>query len=153
MKRLLLFAALLLAAIALAACGSDEGLQVENVQANLTLPTETGAVYMTITNQSDEDERLLGAMVPGCGSIELHEMAMTDDVMVMRQVEGGEILIPAGQTVELKQGGLHVMCLGKTGQFAVGDTVEVTLAFANAGMMVVTAEVIAPGAMGSEMDQ
>lgn len=151
MKRLLLSVCLILILATLAACDSGGGeLVVENVKANLTLPTETGAVYMTITNESDEDDALLGATVPGCGTIELHEMSMEGDVMVMQQVPGGEIPIPAGETVELKQGGLHVMCIGKTGTFEVGGTVDVTLEFANAGTKKVSAEVIAPGQMGME---
>jgi copper(I)-binding protein len=151
MKRLLLTVGLILILTILAACDSGGGdLVIENVKANLTLPSETGAVYMTITNDSDEDEVLVGASVPGCGTIELHEMRMDGDVMVMQEVPGGEIEIPAGETVELKQGGLHVMCIGKTGKFAVGDTVEVTLEFANAGTKEVSSEVIAPGQMGME---
>ena len=123
------------------------------VKANLTLPTEMGAVYLTITNGTDQDEVLTGASVPGCTTIELHEMRMEDDVMVMRPVEGGQIVIPAGETVELKQGGLHIMCIGKTGEFTVGDKVPVTLEFSSAGSVEVTAEVIAPGEMKMDKDK
>lgn len=160
MKRRLSLPCILLLLTALVACTSSssdgdgemvDDLKVEMVKANLTLPTETGAVYMTITNNTDEEEKLVAASVPGCDAVELHEMTMDGEVMVMRQVEGGEIVIPAGETVELKQGGLHVMCIGKTGEYAVGDTVPVTLEFAKAGTMEVQAEVIAPGEM--QMDQ
>ncbi len=158
MKRCSLLPYILLILTALVACTSNggegdanDGLKVEMVKANLTLPSETGAVYMTITNGTDEEERLVAASVPGCDAVELHEMRMDGDVMIMRQVEGGEIIIPAGETVELKQGGLHVMCIGKTGEYAVGDTVPVTLEFAKAGTVEVQAEVIAPGEM--QMDQ
>ncbi len=149
MKRLFLLICLTLVLIILAACGSGDGnLKIEMVKANLILPTETGAVYMTISNETGEDDVLTGASVPGCRTVELHEMVMDGDVMIMSQVAGGEIPIPAGETVELKQGGLHVMCIGKTGKYAVGDTVEVTLEFDNAGTIKVSAEVIAPGEMG-----
>jgi copper(I)-binding protein len=152
MKRCWLLPCILILLTALVACTSNDGvgettdgLKIERVKANLTLPTETGAVYMTITNNTDEDEKLVAASVPGCAAVELHEMRMDGDVMTMRQVEGGEIAIPAGEMVELKQGGLHIMCIGKTGEFTVGDTVPVTLEFAKAGTMEVQAEVIAPG--------
>lgn len=157
MKRCSLLPCILLILTALVACTSNGGdseatdeLKVEMVKANLTLPTETGAVYMTITNNTDEEEKLVAASVPGCDAVELHEMRMDGDVMVMRQVEGSEIIIPAGETVELKQGGLHVMCIGKTGEYAIGDTVPVTLEFAKAGMVEVQAEIIAPGEMQME---
>ena len=151
MKRYPVILCIVFSMLLLAACSSTGGeLDVTMVKANLTMPTEMGAVYMTITNGTAEDEALTGASVPGCTTIELHEMRMEDDVMVMRPVEGGQISIPAGETVELKQGGLHVMCIGKTGEFAVGDTVAVTLEFANAGEIEVTAEVIAPGKMNMD---
>jgi copper(I)-binding protein len=148
-KRVFLLICLILSLSVLAACGSNDGeMKVEMVKANLTLPTETGAVYMTISNETGEDDVLTAASVPGCATVELHEMLMENDIMNMRQVEGGEIPIPAGETVELKQGGLHVMCIGKTGEFAVGDSVEVTLEFDKAGTIEVTAEIIAPGGIG-----
>lgn len=142
-----------------AAMGDE--LSVDNVQANLTLPSDTGAVYMRIMNGSDEDDALIDAVVPGCDAVELHEMTMDGDVMRMRQVEGNRIEVPAGETVMLQQGGLHVMCIGKSAEFAEGDEVPVTLVFENAGEIEVMAEVVPPGeanmnmnhdGMGNEMD-
>ncbi len=78
-------------------------------------------------------------------------MIMENDVMVMRQMEGNRIPIPAGETVMLQRGGLHVMCIGKMAEFAVGQSVPVTLTFEKAGTMEVTAEVIDPGEMSPEM--
>ena len=151
--------ALLLVLFLVACSGASEEmaapageLTVDTVTANLSLPTETGAVYMRITNNTDTDDTLIDATVPGCGTIELHEMIMENDVMVMRQMEGNRIPIPAGQTVMLERGGLHVMCVGKTGEFAVGDEVAVTLQFENAGTIEVTAEVIEPGEMPADME-
>lgn len=143
----------------LSACGSNTGgepaadsniLVVDNVTANLTLPSPTGAVYMRITNGTGQDDALLGAVVPGCGLVELHEMTMDGDVMRMRPVDGQRIPIPAGETVMLERGGLHVMCMEKTGTYVVGETVPVTLEFANAGTVEVNAEVVPPGEMNME---
>lgn len=142
LKRLLLLALILLS---LAACTGSGALEVTDVRANLTLPTDTGAVYLTITNNTAEEEALIGAEIPGCGAVELHEMVMTDGMMQMRAVEGGRIVIPAGETVRLEQGGLHMMCLGKTGAYTLGETITVTLEFAVAGKMPVDAEIVAPG--------
>lgn len=144
------------------ACGADREatsnetgsrqLTVDNVAANLTLPTTTGAVYLQINNDSNTDDALIGASIPGCGVTELHEMRMDGDVMIMRQVAGNRITIPAGETVLLEPGGLHIMCLDKTGQFTVGQKVEVTLQFENAGAIRVEAEVISPGEMPMHTD-
>lgn len=148
--------------VALAACRGSQTeengstttgqLTVDNVTANLSLPSSTGAVYMRIMNGSGTDDALIGAEVPGCGTIELHEMTMQDDVMMMRQVEGNRIPIPAGETVMLERGGLHVMCIDKTGEFSVGEKVPVTLQFEKAGTMKVEAEIIEPGEMPMEME-
>lgn len=106
-----------------------------------------GAFYMTIVNGTAADEQLLGATVDICGAVELHEMTMQEnDVMEMRQVPGGVVDIPAGETVALTAGGLHVMCIDKQGALEVGDEVPLTLHFANAGDVAVTAE-IREGAM------
>lgn len=149
----------LILVVLLAACGggdmggTDSGgeLVIENVMGNLALPMPNGAVYMTITNGTARDDALVDAAVPGCGTVELHEMVMEGDVMQMRQMPGNRIPIAAGETVMLQRGGLHVMCIGKTGEFAVGEAVPVTLTFENAGTIDVTAEVIDPGGMAPEM--
>lgn len=156
MKRLIALS--LIFAVLLVACGgggqmgtAGGKLVVENVMGNLSLPMPNGAVYMTITNGTGSDDALIDAAVSGCGTVELHEMVMVNDVMEMRQMEGNRIPIPAGETVMLQRGGLHVMCIGKTGDFTVGQSVPVTLTFENAGTMEVTAEVIEPGEMSPEM--
>lgn len=125
-----------------------DGLLIENVRANLSLPSPTGSVWLKITNTTDTDEALISAIIPGCGVIELHDMVMRGDVMVMQQVEGGEITIPAGETVELMRGGLHIMCIQKEAPLEVGSEVDITFEFANAGPVDVTAPVVAPDDMG-----
>jgi copper(I)-binding protein len=50
----------------------------------------------------------------------------------MRMLKDG-IAVPAGQTVELKPGGLHMMFIGVKEPFAAGSTVKVKLTFEKAG--------------------
>lgn len=127
-------------------------LQVTDITANMSLPTATGAIYMLISNNSDTDDALAGATIPGCGVVELHEMAMDGDVMVMRPVEGGRIPVPAGETVTLKRGGLHVMCIEKAEPIEPGQMIPVTLEFENAGVMEVQAMTIDITEEGMDMD-
>lgn len=127
-----------------------DGLLIENVLGNLALPTSSGSIWLTITNNTEKAEALIGAAVPGCGVIELHDMVMQGDVMVMREVEGGVIPIPVGETVELKRGGLHIMCINKEAPLEPGNPIEITLEFANAGEISVTGVVVAPGHMPME---
>ncbi len=146
---------LLIIGLFIAACGSSETepsaaesgtageLTVENVWGrNSPMAAPNGAFYMTITNNTDADEQLTGASIEVCSAVELHEMYKKEnDVMGMRQVPGGVIDIPAGETAELKVGGLHVMCLDKSRALELGEEIPITLQFANAGNMVVTAEI------------
>lgn len=144
MKRLSLLSLLLLLVLLMAGCGSPAGDLVISDVWGRTSPSaaENGAFYMTITNNLGEDEQLLGASSGACGMTELHEMYMKEqDVMGMRPVEGGVIPIPDGATVELKVGGLHVMCMGKTQDFNPGDEIPITLNFAVSGTREVVAEI------------
>ncbi|MBC2773857.1 DUF1775 domain-containing protein [Rhizobium sp. AQ_MP] len=98
-----------------------------------------GGGFVTITNKGGEDDRLVSATSAQAGEVQLHEMAMEGDVMKMRQLTDG-IAIPAGQTVELKPGGLHLMFYKVAEPFQEGGTVNVTLTFEKAG----TVEVALP---------
>ncbi len=169
MKRFTLL--LLIVAISIIACGGTETepaasagtpgeMTVENVWGrNSPMAAANGAFYMTITNQTGTDDQLVGATADVCSVVELHEMYQKeDDVMGMRQVEGGVIEIPDGASVELKAGGLHVMCLDKVQSLELGDEIPITLTFANAGDMEVTAVIRESamedmeGGMDGEMD-
>jgi len=77
--------------------------------------------------QAAKDARLVDASSPLSSIVEVHEMKLQDNVMKMRQVPALEL--PAGQTVELKPGGYHVMLLDLAQQVKAGDTVPVTLVF------------------------
>ncbi len=146
-------AGLLLGLLLLAGCtsGATNGgtLEVTNVWGrNSPMAAQNGAFYMTITNNSAANDRLLSAAGEVCGTTELHEMYMKEgDVMGMRPVIEGYIEIPAGESVALQVGGLHVMCIDKKTEFNIGDEIPLLLTFANAGQRTVTAE-IKEGVMG-----
>ncbi|MCO5182945.1 MAG: copper chaperone PCu(A)C [Anaerolineae bacterium] len=136
---------LILLVVGLVACSTATGeLEVTDVWGrNSPAAADNGAFYMTITNESGQDDKLVAVSADVCDVVELHEMYMKEnDVMGMRPVEGGAIVIPDGETVELKVGGLHVMCLGKTESFELGNEYPLTLTFENAGDMAVTAAIL-----------
>jgi copper(I)-binding protein len=114
---------------------------------------QNGAFYMKLVNNTGEDDKLLSATAEACNVVELHEMYMMGDgVMGMRPVETGYIPVAAGETVELKVGGLHVMCIGKLADFNVGDTYPVSLEFEKAGTMQVTVEIREMDASSTDMN-
>lgn len=91
-----------------------------------------GGGFVTIINKGSADDRLVSASSPRAGEVQLHEMTMQGDVMKMRQLPDG-IPVPAGKTVELTPGGLHMMFFKVTEPFQAGQTVQVTLTFEKAG--------------------
>ncbi len=124
------------------------------------------AIYLTITGGA-EDDALISASVPAdlAGTVELHEtkeaestettaaMGETESTMAGGDMDSGDsgsmmtmsqvdrIEVPAGEVVELKPGGYHIMVMDLMKPLVPGDTVEVTVTFENAGDMTFTAEV------------
>jgi len=115
-------------------------VRVESPYARATVPGQpAGGGYLKVTNTGKEADRLLSVSADVSKSVELHSMSMEGDVMRMRQVDG--IDVPAGGSVELKPGGLHIMFIGLKGPLKAGDAFPATLKFAKAGEVKVTMQV------------
>ena len=91
-----------------------------------TVPQQmsTGA-FMQL--RSATDAKLIEARSPVAGVVEIHEMKMDNNVMKMRAVP--KLDLPAGQAVDLKPGGYHVMLMDLKQTLKKGDTVPITLKF------------------------
>ena len=109
------------------------------VRATVLQQKATGA-FMQL--KAEQSMRLVAAKSPVAGVVEIHEMAMDNGVMKMRQVAGIEI--PAGQTLALKPGSYHVMLLDLKQQVKDGDTVPITLEFVSLDNKKHTMEINAP---------
>jgi copper(I)-binding protein len=92
---------------------------------------------------SAQGGRLVSASSPVAGVVEIHEMAMSGDVMKMRALPNG-LDLPAGKAVELKPGGFHIMLMDLKQQLKAGDTVPVTLVIESADKKRETVEIKAP---------
>ncbi len=90
---------------------------------------QAGGAFVTI--QSGQDDTLLTASSPSSASMEIHEMRLEDNIMRMRQIP--KLELPAGQPIELKPGGYHLMFQGLRQPLQTGAEVEVTLTFEKAG--------------------
>lgn len=75
--------------------------------------------------QSATNARLVGVSTSVAGRAEIHEMAMENNTMRMRAVDG--IDLPAGKPVHLASGGYHLMFFELKRQLKEGETVPVTL--------------------------
>ncbi len=97
-----------------------------------------GGGYLLLSNGGAAD-RLVSASTAVAASVEMHSMSMDGDVMRMRQLDAIEL--PAGQVVELKSGGFHLMLIGLKQPLRAGSKFPLTLNFEKAGAVVVTVHV------------
>ena len=91
-----------------------------------------GGGYMTITNVGSTPDRLVGATTEATDQVEFHDSKITDGMMEMTAMPEG-IEIPAGGSVTLAPGGLHMMFIGPKAGFKEGVGVAVVLKFERAG--------------------
>ena len=104
------------------------------------VPTaKAGAVYMTFINNSSRTDRLLSVTTAASDTAQLHESVEKNGVATMKPVAALEI--PAGGTVELKPGGIHVMLTGLRAPLKKGDMIMLELKFEQAGTVEVMAHV------------
>lgn len=127
MKKLLVLAvfAFVLPLSAQAQEHAHDVVQVSDPWVRATVPQQraTGA-FMTL--MAKNGARLVSVASPAAKVVELHEMTLgTDKVMRMRAIDGLDL--PAGEPVELKSGGYHVMLIDLEAQVKAGDLVPLTL--------------------------
>jgi periplasmic copper chaperone A len=68
-------------------------------------------------------------------SLEIHQTQTEKRMMQMRQV--ASVSCPAGGTVKIEPGGLHVMLLGLKQPLMEGSRVDLTLRFRDAGVLTI----------------
>jgi hypothetical protein len=89
---------------------------------------KVAAGYLTIRNTGTEADTLEAVETPVAARGEIHEMTMTDGVMRMRRLSDG-IEIPAGGSVALKPGGMHLMFIDLKQPSVEGGKIAVKLTF------------------------
>jgi copper(I)-binding protein len=121
MKKIL--GALVLSAV----CGSAFAeLIVEGAHIRESIPgAPNSAAFMILKNVSEQDVVLTSVTSELARTTELHNHINDEGVMRMREVP--EIVVPSGQSVELKPGGLHVMFMGLATPLKQGEQGSFTL--------------------------
>jgi copper(I)-binding protein len=119
-----------LLALLLSTTAAHAEVTVSDAWARATVPGQSGSgAFMTL--QSSTGGKLLAARSPAAEHVEVHEMAMQDGVMKMREVKSVEL--PAGQAVQLSPGGHHIMLMGLKSQLKAGSQVPLTLTVEEGG--------------------
>jgi copper(I)-binding protein len=101
---------------------------------------DVAAAYLRVTNTGDVDDVLLAVTTP-LAMGELHRGVVHDGKRGMEPV--ASVPVPAGGTTVLRPGELHVMLMHVRTPLHRGMTVPLTLRFAKAGTVTVTAPVLA----------
>jgi copper(I)-binding protein len=134
---------------------SDGELQMEGAWARTSAAGATmGAAYLTIT--SPVDDALVDVKVDPAVAMmaQIHEVVMASDTSMapadsmmspgstmapeMKMQEVDEIALPAGEKVELRPGGYHIMLMQLSKPLEAGTSFDITLVFKNAGEKVVS---------------
>lgn len=124
-KFLLKFNAIILsAALSLSLSAQQDFLEFGNAWIRQMPPgSPTLAAYMSITNPGESAVKITGVWSSVSKSAELHSVNMDNEVMKMQHMT--ELLIAPGQTVELKQGSMHLMLMNVLKTLHEGDEVEI----------------------------
>ncbi len=94
------------------------------------------AIFMTIKNNTKIGDSMIDFKTDRAGRIELHTMAMENDVMRMRRVDGYDI--PAGGSHKLKHMADHVMVFDMPSDFVAGEEFQGIAIFEKAGEIPLT---------------
>jgi copper(I)-binding protein len=117
---------------------------VERAWARATAPgVAVTAVYFTIRNPAARPDQVVTLRSPAGELAEIHETKMSDGIMQMRQITAATV--PAGGTLALEPGGIHVMLIGLRSPLVPGAKLPLILTFRHAGEVRVDAVVLAPG--------
>ncbi len=107
---------------------------------SLTPTAKSAVVYFTISNTGVAD-KIVGVSTPSAISAMIHESKIVDDIATMIMLDG--IDVPAGSTIAMAQGGLHIMLMGLKAPLKEGEILKLDVTFEKAGMMKV--EVLVTG--------
>lgn len=82
-------------------------------------------VFGSLENHGDEDRVIVSVESEAAGSAELHEVTSSG---VMQEIPG-EVVVPAGGSIEFSPGADHIMLMDLVHELLAGDEVPITVAF------------------------
>ncbi len=131
---------LLLIILITSACGKSDGIVVLDAWARPGFRGDNSAVYLTINNQTNQGDGLIGANSDVAGGTEIH-LSKMDAAGTMTMERQDLVVIPAKDSIELAPGGLHIMLVILGKDLSVGETFPLTLEFQRAGDITIEVEV------------
>lgn len=109
---------------------ATELVKIENAWSPEAPPVaKVMAGYMKISNLSNKDIKIKSANSNFFTKVEIHRTELKDGMFTM--IKQDNLLIKAKSHIELKQGGLHMMLMGKLKPIREGSIIPVKLNFNN----------------------
>ena len=115
-------------------------ISVENVWSPEFAGGDTRAVYLTIINSGNTDDRVIAVQSDAATTTTIHQSNHLHGVIRMQEMPTG-LAVPAQSQVQLAPGSTHVMMSGLARSFEVGDTFQLVLEFEQSGEITIDAEV------------
>ena len=94
----------------LAEADEDEMAPIDHSKMDRDSAGEASAVYMRIRNSGATDHIIVSAHSAAAERIDFHRTIIEDDIARMEKLSA--LFIPAGETLELRPGGAHIMLSG-----------------------------------------
>lgn len=114
----------------ISSANAASSIKIENTWSPEAPPVvKVMAGYMKIHNLSNKDIKIQSAKSNLFNKVEIHLTQMKNGMMNMAKQEN--LKIEAKSYVELKQGGLHMMLMGRLKPISKGSDIPVTLTFDN----------------------
>jgi periplasmic copper chaperone A len=128
-------------ALVLSACGGGEPDLRLTGEAQAAQPVSGASqIVLSIANDGDGDDTLVEATTDAALGVEMHLTTIEDDRASMGQLD--EVELPAGEVVDFRPGGLHLMLIVPDDTVTEGATFDLTLAFERSGDLTVPVTVV-----------
>jgi copper(I)-binding protein len=97
----------------------------------VTKNTPATAYYMDIQNTGKEADTLESVHTSIASDTMVHNTIEENGISKMVEIQ--QLVIPAGKTITLKEGGIHIMAMGLSQDIKAGSSAPLTLHFTKAG--------------------
>lgn len=127
--------------------GSDD-IVVENAWARASIGTQRpGVAYMTLRNDGADPVILIGLTTPAATMAQIHATTIDKDG-ISSMAPAGNIVIESGESVSLAPGGLHAMLMQLQKPLVEGESLSLTLTFAEGETRVINIPILGIAARG-----
>ncbi len=114
---------------------------IESPWAFDSLGKKVGAAFMAISARAGHTDRLLSAASQQAMRVEIHDIVMSDGVMMMEEAQDEVLKFNPESPLELKPHGLHVMLTGLHDPLTPESELRLTLEFEKSGTIELLATV------------